>query len=44
MSGSFKCVTGFLFWVWMKLGKRIGSLMKKMGVLLPTISQLPSYV
>ena len=23
-------VTGFLFWVWMKLGKRIGSLRKKM--------------
>ena len=22
-------VTGFLFWVWMKLGKRMGSLMKK---------------
>ena len=22
-------ITGFLFWVWMKLGKRMGSLMKE---------------
>jgi hypothetical protein len=40
-SGSFKWVAGFLFCVWIKEGKRIGSLMKKIGVLLPTRSQLP---
>ncbi len=28
-------------WVWMKEGKRMGSRMKKMGVLFPTRSQLP---
>ena len=41
-SGSFKCVTGFLFCVWMNDGKRMGSLIKKIGVLFPTRSQFPS--
>ena len=40
-SGSFKCVAGFLFCVCMNDGKRMGSLMKKMGVLFPTRSQFP---
>jgi hypothetical protein len=40
-SGSFKCVAGFLFCVWMNDGKRMGSLMKKIGVLFPTRSQFP---
>jgi len=44
MVKTLRCVAGFLFWVWMKLGKRSGSLMKKIGVLFPTRSQLPSSV
>ena len=40
-SGSFKCVAGFLFCVCMNDGKRMGSLMKKIGVLFPTRSQFP---
>ena len=44
MSGSFKWVWGFLFWVWMKWGNLAGSRMKKTGVLLKTQSKLPSSV
>ena len=44
MSGSFKWVWGFLFWVWIKWGNLAGSRMKKTGVLLNTQSQLPSSV
>ena len=41
LPGSLRWVSGFLFWVWIKLGNKIGSLMKKIGVLLPTRSQFP---
>uniref|UniRef100_A0A914NTM0 Transmembrane protein n=1 Tax=Meloidogyne incognita TaxID=6306 RepID=A0A914NTM0_MELIC len=42
--GSCRFVLGFLFWLWIKLGKRMGSRMKNIGALLPTKSQLPSSV
>lgn len=41
---SFKCVLGLRFCVWMKDGKRFGSRIKKIGVLLPTKSHTPSSV
>jgi hypothetical protein len=44
MSQSLRCVTGFLFKMWIKLGNKIASLMKKIGVLFPTKSQIPSSV
>uniref|UniRef100_A0A914LQS1 Uncharacterized protein n=1 Tax=Meloidogyne incognita TaxID=6306 RepID=A0A914LQS1_MELIC len=44
MFGSCRFVLGFLFWLWIKLGKRMGSRMKNIGALLPTKSQLPSSV
>ena len=42
--GSFKLVAGLRFCVWMKSGNFSGSRMKNTGVLLPTMSQLPSSV
>jgi hypothetical protein len=41
---TFRCVAGFLFCVWINTGNSNGSLIKKMGVLLPTRSQMPSSV
>ncbi|MNU10664.1 hypothetical protein D3C72_2579530 [compost metagenome] len=44
MVGDFRLVCGSRFWVWMKSGNLMPSLMKNIGVLLPTRSQLPSSV
>ncbi|MPN04264.1 hypothetical protein SDC9_151500 [bioreactor metagenome] len=40
----FKLVFGRRFWVWIKSGNFLASLMKKTGVLFPTKSQFPSSV
>jgi len=42
LSGSWRFVNGSYFCEWMKSGNLMPSRMKKMGVLLPTRSQLPS--
>ena len=34
-------ITGFLFWVWMKLGKSMGSLMKKLVIFVTIFSIFP---
>ena len=44
LSGSCWFVKGSYFWLWMKSGNFSGSRMKKIGVLLPARSQLPSSV
>ena len=44
MLGSFKFVCGFLFVAWTKSGYFAGSLMKKVGVLRKTQSQMPCSV
>lgn len=44
LSGSCWLVNGSYFWLWMKSGNLSGSRMKKIGVLLPVRSQLPSSV
>ena len=36
--------SGSRFWEWMKSANFIGSRTKKIGVLLPTMSKLPSWV
>ncbi|MNP34231.1 hypothetical protein D3C76_1275070 [compost metagenome] len=40
----FRLDCGWRFWVWIKSGNLSGSRMKNTGVLLPTMSQLPSSV
>ena len=44
LSASWRLVWGSYFWEWMKSGNFSGSRMKKIGVLLPVRSQLPSSV
>jgi len=41
---TLRCVAGFLFCEWMNTGNKIGSRIKKIGVLFPTRSQMPSSV